>query len=79
MANHTKIINEATLTSLVDDLEALSRAAKSIKEKLIKLLPAKYGSDLWWEKEIKDGIESIKSGRGKKFQTYQEAIKYLNT
>lgn len=79
MANHTKTINEATLVSLMEDLETLSRAVKSVKEKLIKLLPVKYGSDLWWEKSIKEGTESIESGRGKKFRTYEEAAKYLNS
>jgi len=79
MSNHLKTLNESAIVSLLNDLEALSRAAKAVREKLLKVLPVKYGSDLWWEKEIEEGIASIKAGKGKKFETYEEAVKYLNS
>lgn len=79
MVNQTKILKETTVISLLDDLEALSQAAKNVREKLLKIFPAKYGSDLWWEKSDKEALESIKQGRGKKFETYEEAVKYLES
>jgi len=77
MSNHTKIVSESMLISLMNELEVLSNAAKRVREKLLEIVPVKYGSDLWWEKSDKEAIESIKQGRGKKFETYEEAAKYL--
>lgn len=77
MSNHIKTFNESMIISLLKDLEMLSVAAKRVREKLLKVFPAKYGSDLWWEKSDKEAIVSIKESRGKKFKTYEEAVKYL--
>lgn len=77
MSNHIKTFNESMVISLLNDLEMLSVAAKGVREKLLKVFPARYGSDLWWEKSDEEAIESIKEGRGEKFKTYEEAVKYL--
>lgn len=78
MSNNTHSINDSTIVSLLDDLQNLSIAAKRVREKLLKLMPEKYGSDLWWEKSDNEAIEDIKAGHGKKFKSYEEAIRYLS-
>lgn len=77
MIDQAKSFNETAVISLLEELDTLSKAAKRIREKILKVFPAKYGSDLWWEKSDEEAIESIKQGRGKKFNTYDEAVKYL--
>lgn len=78
MSNHTQSVNESTFISLINDLQNLSIAAKKVREKLLILSPSKYGSDLWWEKSDNEATENIKAGHGKKFNNYEEAIKYLS-
>ena len=79
MANHTQTFDEKRILAILDELEELAKAAKKVREGLLKVFPAKYGSDLWWEKETEKGIESIKKGKGKKFKSYDEAVEYLNS
>ncbi len=78
MSNHTKTLNETAIISLLKELDSLAKTVKSVRDKLLKVFPSKYGSDLWWEKSDKEAIEGIKAGRGKKFNTYEQAVKYLN-
>lgn len=63
MVNRTQSLNEATMVSLLDELAVLSQAAKNVREKLLKIVPVKYGSDLWWEKETEKSLEDYKQGR----------------
>ena len=44
-------IDTKLLTGILDDLDAFLRAGFAMRKKLSRILPAKYGSDLWWEKE----------------------------
>lgn len=75
----TKInsLDISTTMSILKELDRLSRVIEETRKKIIMALPAKYGSDLWWEKSDKEAIESIKEGRGKRFKTHEEAVKYL--
>ena len=77
--NPTVTIDVRTAEALFLEVERMSRALSGLRKKIIKLFPAKYGSDLWWERSVESGIESIKSGRGKKFENYEDAVKYLNS
>ena len=68
-----------TAEDLFGEILVLEKTLARLKEKILSVLPAKYGSDAWWERSMREGIESIEAGRGKKFETYEEAIKYLNS
>lgn len=48
-----------------------------LKEKVVKFLPAKYGSDLGWEKEIEEAQKEIKSGKIKMLQSVDDLDKPL--
>jgi hypothetical protein len=60
------------------EILVLEKALARLKEKFLKAAPAKYGSDAWWEKMDQRAEESILAGRGRKFDTYKEAIDYLH-
>lgn len=79
MANHTQTLDEKSMVSLLEELETLSRAAKNVREKLLKVFPARYGSDLWWEKETRESLEEIKKGKFKSFSSVNELVKDLNS
>lgn len=71
MANTKTLTASAdTAQSLFSEIEKMEKALADLKKRLILALPAKYGSDLWWEqgqliaeKEIKEGkyyvLESV--------------------
>lgn len=76
-------MNGNTITLTANDLFAeiisLERAIVKLKEKFLAVMPAPYGNDVWWEKSVKDGVESLKAGEGKKFDNYKDAVAYLNS
>lgn len=78
MSNYTKSLNETTLLSLLKELDSLSKAVQSLKEKVLKLMPAKYGSDLWWEKSNEEAIEQIRNGKGVVIKNQEELKRFFN-
>lgn len=76
MANYAQT-QQTTLVSLLEELDALSKAARSVREKLLKIAPVKYGSDLWWEKSDQEALEQIKRGEGVTATTEAELKKLL--
>ena len=79
MVNRTKSLDESTMVSLLSELATLSQAAKNVREKLLKIVPVKYGSDLWWEKEEKKGLQEYKEGKFKTFASVKDLMKDLNS
>ncbi|MBI5465016.1 hypothetical protein HY946_00200 [Candidatus Gottesmanbacteria bacterium] len=79
MNNHSRSqsLDASTLVSLLNELAVLSEAAKNVREKLLKIIPVQYGSDLWWEKSDKEAMEEIKAGRGISFNNIKELKQYL--
>jgi len=78
MANGTMStgnIDASTLSSFANDLAAFSRAAGNLQKKIDALLP-RMGSDAWWDKEIEDGVRSVKAKRGT-LVTSKEELKRL--
>lgn len=63
MVNYTQTLDESVFASLLEELETLSEAVKNVREKLLKMIPAKVGSDLWWEKSDKKGSEDYQRGK----------------
>lgn len=71
--NPLELIGEGIYAAFVTTQKMLNH----LREKMVTFLPAKYGSNLWWEKSNHEAVESITNGRGKKFKTYEQAVKYL--
>lgn len=63
---------------LISRLDQLTKEVRAIKVKLFESEPA-YGSDEWWEWSDKKAIEDIKAGKGIRFDSADEAIKWLNS
>lgn len=64
MANKsTATIDVRTAEILLREIEAMRKSLEILRKKIIKILPAKYGSDTWWEKEIEEGLEEVREGK----------------
>lgn len=63
---------------LVSKLEHLSQEMEKIKRLLLKKEPA-YGSDHWWKWSDEKAKADINSGKVVKFDSAEEAIKWLNS
>jgi len=76
--NQTITISSKTIDEILTRLDKLGRDIRAIKVKLFEREPL-YGSDEWWEWSEKKADEDIDSGRLVKFESVQEAIKWLNS
>lgn len=75
--NGAKTLDEKSLLSLYEDLNRLTDTLNGLKEKIRTLLPAKYGSDLWWEKENKSALKEIADGKSFSINSKEELKKFL--
>ncbi|MBI4038680.1 hypothetical protein HY384_01840 [Candidatus Daviesbacteria bacterium] len=67
-----------TFEKILSRLDQLTREIHDVKMKLFEGEP-RYGSDEWWEWSDKKALEDIKAGRVTKFDSVDEAIKWLNS
>lgn len=56
-------IDTKTVESIFEDIDTVRRSIEVLRKKVLKLLPSRYGSDAWWEKEIGEADAEIKAGR----------------
>lgn len=68
-----------TLMALQRELIVFSRAATSLQKKLARLLPSRYGSDLWWEQSIERSKKDIVAGKYKAFNSTDDFVQYLDS
>lgn len=76
--NQAITVSPKTIGAIVQQLAKLTKEVKAIKTKLFSGEPP-YGSDAWWELSDKKAIEEIKAGKGIKFDTVQDAIKWFHS
>lgn len=76
--SQTVTVPAKTIDEIFSRLDELTKAVKKISAILLKG-DFSYGSDEWWDKEIKEGLEEVKKGKVKKFKTMTETIRYLNS
>lgn len=74
-----KTIDIKTLETLYKEIKVIEVALEGLRQKVIDLLPAEYGSDLWWEKSDRKAMKEIAEGKGMKFSSTEEVIKYLES
>lgn len=74
----TITVDIRTINTILERLNKLTQDIETIKKALLKSGP-KYGSDEWWEKEIREAKEEFKQGKGIQFHNAKEAIKWLNS
>lgn len=75
---NTVTIDTKTINLILDRLDQLVSDVKAIKARLIEKEPL-YGSDEWWEWSIKKAEDDFKKGKGIKFDSAEQAIKWLNS
>ena len=66
-----------TAKDLLSEINAFEKALLDLKKRVLSFMPAKYGSDAWWEKMDKEGLEQIKQGNVVKFDTIKDLQKHL--
>jgi len=59
----TVTISTKTIDKILTRLDELTKEIRAIKERLLAERPL-YGSNAWWEKEIKEAQQEIKEGKG---------------
>ena len=74
----TVTVPTETFEKIISKLDQLAKDVQAIKSSLHEQEPP-YGSDEWWEWSDKKAKEDIKMGRVKKFDSAEEAIKWLNS
>lgn len=62
MAN-TISVDAKILHQILTRLDTLTKDMQAIKEKVLSQEPS-YGSNEWWEKEIKEADKEFKKGKG---------------
>jgi hypothetical protein len=60
-------------------LVSLEKAVQRLKREILFRLPAKYGSDLWWEKEHEKSRRDYEQGNFKSFASAEDLIKDLKS
>ena len=76
--NQAITVSSKTIEEILAHLNTLTKEVKEIKAKLFEKEPP-YGSDEWWKWSDKKALEEIRAGKGIKFNTAKEAIKWLNS
>lgn len=77
MAN-TVTIEAKTVQAILSELKSLRADVQTIKKKLLEKEPS-YGSDEWWEASDKEALKELRAGKGIKFSSAEEAIKWLKS
>mgnify|MGYP001615346231 CR=1 FL=1 len=77
MANAVAV-DAKTISTILTRLDKLVRDVEAIKTRVFEKQPP-YGSDMWWDKEMKEAEEAFRKGKGIKFNSAKEAIKWLNS
>lgn len=71
-------IDTKTAETLLKEIEAMRKSLEALRKKVINILPAKYGSDAWWEKEIGEGLKEVKHGKYTVYKNAKDLISDLH-
>lgn len=70
--------DEHALEKLAQTLASFSAASEALRKQIIALLPAKYGSDLWWEQEEARSRQAIQEGRYTELKSKEDIKSFFN-
>lgn len=79
MANGTISLNKQQAMAFFESLASLEKTLLSLRRSLAAQFTETYGDDTWWETSDLTALESIKHGKGKRFNTLQDALSYLHS
>ena len=66
-----------TADDFYSELISMRNQIDKLIDKILSLIPPKYGSDAWWEKSDREALKQLKEGKGKTFNNVEELEKYL--
>lgn len=79
MANRSTVtIDSETAENILKDVESMRKSLEALRKRVIKLLPQRYGSDAWWEKEIEEGVKEVKQGKYTIYKNVHDLINDLH-
>lgn len=64
--------------SLYREVVVMREALEKLYKKIVRVLPAKEGTEEWWAREMALADEDIKAGRVTKFENVDQLIKWLD-
>ena len=70
-------VTPKTIEEILSRLDRITKDITTIKARLFEQEP-KYGSDAWWDKEIKEGLEEVKQGKYTVYENAKDLIKDLH-
>lgn len=76
--NQAIAVPQKTIEAIFDQLEKVTKEVKSIRKKLEENEPT-YGSEAWWHWAEKKADEDIAKRNVLKFNSVEEAVKWLNS
>lgn len=76
--SQTVTVSPKAIEEIISRLDKLTKDIRVIKERLFASEPP-YGSEEWWEKEIKESEEEFSKGKGVHFESVKDATKWLNS
>lgn len=80
MSNRSVItIDAKTVESIFTEISFIEKRLAALRKKVIRFIPVSYGGDAWWGREIEEGLKEVKTGKVKKFETMEKAVRYLNS
>ncbi len=66
-----------TVEEVLLQISLIEKMLADLKAKFLSSLPAKYGSDAWWEKVNKQALEEIRRGEYIEVKNAEELDKYF--
>lgn len=72
-------INIKTVERLIVRMDLMEKALEDLKASVLKVLPVKYGSKLWWSKAISEARESFETGDFSEAKNVKDLIKQLGS
>lgn len=67
-----------TAEDFYSEIISLEKALARLKEKFLKIMPVKYGSDAWWEQEAEKSRQDYKNGDYIETQNKKELHVFLS-
>lgn len=79
MSNRATVtIDTKTAESIFSEISLIEKRLSVLRKKVMEFVPASYGSDAWWEKEIEGAQQEIKEGKYTVYNNAHDLIKDLH-
>lgn len=78
MSNRATVtIDTKTAESIFSEISLIEKRLSVLRKKVMEFVPASYGSDAWWDKEIKEAEKEFKKGKGTIINNKKELARFF--